>query len=330
MNIMDSRRILVVTLSNLGDVILTTPVFAALRETFPAAEISAFVGPKAADLFQDHPWVCHVYVYEKKASLREKLDLIMRIRRESFDLVVDLRHSLLSLFISPGKSTSIFRWRGASKKAHAVDTHLSILGELEIPAGLRNPFPLFGQEHLERARALFQARKINLDEPFFVIVPGARSHLKRWPAKRFKAVARLLREHNHAPIVLLGDKQERTVCNEIGEDLENFVFNLCGETTIGEFAAILGSAGLVVTNDSAALHLADLQDRRLVAIFGPTDEKRYGPRNPRARIVRKELFCSPCGLAQCPYKHECLDHLSVEEIFRACADVLQEDRLVTL
>ncbi len=321
-----AKHILVITLSNLGDVVLTTPVIAALREHFPEAKLSVLVGERPADLFLDHPWIHGLHIYNKKASIGEKLGLIRRLRSEHFDLVLDLRRSLFPWFIGAKKSNSVFRQSSNGNHLHAVDEHLSVLSSMSIPISFKTSFPLFNQRDIENTKKLFRGQGFDLNEPYLVVAPGARSHLKRWSAESYRTLMRLLGERLGVLMVLVGDKSETAIAEKVRGGLKFRILNLCGETNVRELASILSHAELVVTNDSATLHMADQQARPTVAIFGPTDEKRYGPRGPDARIIRKELFCSPCGLAQCPYKHECLKYISVEEVFKACIMLLKESR----
>ncbi len=325
-NFFQAKHILVITLSNLGDVVLTTPVMAALHEHFPETKLSVLVGERPADLFLGHPWIHSLHIYNKKASIGEKLGLIRKLRSEHFDLVLDLRRSLFPWFIGAKKSNSVFRLSSNGHYPHAVDDHLSILSGLDIPISFKTPFPLFDQRDIENTKKLFRGQGFDFNEPYLVVAPGARSHLKRWSAENYHTLMRLLGERFGLPMALVGDESEKATAEKVREGLKFRILNLCGETNVREVASVLAHAELVVTNDSATLHMADQQVRPTVAIFGPTDEKRYGPRGPDARVIRKDLFCSPCGLAQCPYKHECLKYISVEEVFKACIMLLKESR----
>lgn len=324
------KKILVVTLSNLGDAVLTTPVIAALREHFPVAELSILAGERSAGLFQGHVWVRHVYVYDKKASLRKKWDLILQMRREQFDLAVDFRHSLFPILIGAKNWNPLFQWGETKVGKHAVDDHLATLKALNVPSDFHAFFPFFNEKELKDTSELFRTQAVRLDAPFVVMAPGARSHLKRWDSNRFAQLAKTLHRQFKWPIVLVGDQSEKSICDQVAESVGDGVVNFAGLTTVQESAVVLAHARLVVTNDSACLHLADQQKSPTVAIFGPTDETRYGPRNGSSRVVRRTLFCSPCGLAQCPYRHECMENLSFEEVLRACLDTLQAERTVTV
>ena len=161
-----------------------------------------------------------------------------------------------------------------------------------------------------------------MEDPFLVIAPGARSDIKRWPSQRFRTLAKRLYTTYGLPIVLVGDRNEIAVSDSVALEGGSYIINLCGETSVQELAVLIHHALLVITNDSASLHLADLQNQAVVAIFGPTSDRRYGPRGARSKTVRKQLFCSPCEMAQCKYHHECMDELDEKEVLDACRTFL--------
>ena len=91
-----------------------------------------------------------------------------------------------------------------------------------------------------------------------------------------------------------------------------------------QLAHLLKKAKLLVTNDSAPMHLAAAMDTRVLAIFGPTDPAKYGPQGANHRVIRKALDCSPCEVAQCKFNHECMSSISVDEVFEAAKDMLKD------
>lgn len=159
--------------------------------------------------------------------------------------------------------------------------------------------------------------------PLIVLAPGARSHLKRWQAAGFARLADHLAEERGVQIVLVGEKAEEPIAREVASLMRHPVVNLCGRTNLSQLAALFKKAVLVITNDSACLHAADSVGTPMVAIFGPTDPKKYGPRNPRSKVVRLALVCSPCERALCPYHHECMKWLEVDEVYEAVAGILE-------
>jgi len=100
-------KILFITLSNIGDVILTLSVFSALKDSFQKEKIDVVVGPRAKEVFQKDPRVGNLFIYDKHANLKEKIAFIKKIRKKNYDLAVDMRASLIPLLIGARKRTSL-------------------------------------------------------------------------------------------------------------------------------------------------------------------------------------------------------------------------------
>lgn len=313
------RKILVVTLSNLGDIILTTPVISALRWKFPQSEITVVVGPKGAELFSGCKAVNSVILYDKHASLFWKLKFILRLFRKRFDLAVDLRHTAIPFLIFP-------RYRTPLRANHSVfpmrQRHLNHIKELVSNDSLQNRFDFFSEEDAKRADSKLRRYSNEFDAlRWIVIAPGAGSGLKRWGTQKFAWLAQYFAQKDKI-VVLVGSEKE--IGTQITQIAHQRVFNLMGEFSIREAAAIVSQSELVVSNDSAVMHLAHELSRPVVGIFGPTSDKKYGPSGPNARVVRKPLECAPCENAECQIERRvCLDDLQVEEVIRACEELFQ-------
>ncbi|MBI4435920.1 MAG: glycosyltransferase family 9 protein [Candidatus Omnitrophica bacterium] len=318
----DLKRILIISLSNIGDMLLTLPVLGSLRRAFPSAEVSLLVGRAGGDLFLQDPRLREVILYDKEASLREKWDLIRSLRKKRFDLVVDLRNSLFPLFIGAPHHTRLFT-QAPSELRHKIDRHLWKLNALGIPTdGWRKENLWIPSGVEDQMRNKLSPLGVRLEDPFIVVSPGSKSDLKRWRTAGFRELSdRLLRE-KRMPLLFVGDPQDRAAVETITASLQGPVHSLVGQTSLLDLAVLIREAKLLITNDSAPLHVATLLGTPTVAIFGPTDPKKYGPRSPRSEVVRKELFCSPCEKAQCPYHHECMEELEAEEVYQACCKLL--------
>ena len=93
-------------------------------------------------------------------------------------------------------------------------------------------------------------------------------------------------------------------------------------TTLRQLGALMERAALVITNDSASLHVAGAVGAPVLAIFGPTDARKYGPTGPKARVIRRRLFCAPCEQAQCRFSHECMRFIPADEVVAAATELL--------
>jgi ADP-heptose:LPS heptosyltransferase len=162
------------------------------------------------------------------------------------------------------------------------------------------------------------------DRPLVIMAPGARSHIKRWSVEGFAGVAdRLIAEHR-AQVIFSGEPDEEPIIEEILQLMVHPAHSAVGLLTIRQLGVLMGRAHLVLTNDSAALHLASLLQAPTVAIFGPTDAAKYGPTSPRCRTVRRRLFCAPCERSLCRFTHECMRFISPDEVFDAARQLLEE------
>lgn len=319
----ECRRILIVSLSNIGDVFLTVPVVRAVQEILPDAKVTVLVGEAAREIFQGDPRLHEVIPYDKKAPFRKKWRLIQVLRRKHFDLVVDLRNSLFPFLVGSPFQSSLWRWP-PREILHKMDQHLWKLKGLGIPMESWDSRDTLWirPEAEQRMRQIFETLRLPREEPFILLSPGSKSDLKRWKAASFAVLADRLHQEKQFPLLFVGEKSDKPFVEGITSFMTQPFHSLVGETSLSELVVLVRASKLLVTSDSATLHIASLLGTPTVALFGPTDPKKYGPRAEKSRVVRKELFCSPCEKARCPYHHECMEQLSSEEVFKACLELL--------
>lgn len=304
----ERTSILLVTLSNIGDVILTTPVIASLRSIFPRARLTVVAGPKAAPLLKKSHLIDRLLVYDKRAGLAHKLRLVRALREEFYEWVVDLRNSALPFLVRANYRSPIFRphcLKGAR------DRHLEILQRMNLKPNDGVSFDFFSKE--EEA-ALFEKLKVkgfSPSVPCVVVAPGAGSGAKRWPVENFSEVIKGLLETSSFNFAAVGDSEEAPLGEKISGVDPRRVVNLAGTLTLRELAALVSEAALVLSNDSACMHLGYELRRPVVAVFGPTDPEKYGRQNEIWKIVHKAPPAS-------------LKDISVDEVYAACRQLLDE------
>lgn len=299
-----AARILVISLTNIGDAILTTPVLDTLHRRWPRAPITLLVGPRAVPLFERDPRVAQVVAYDKTASLGARLTLWARLWATRFDLVVNLRHG----------------WRPAPA-GHRIQAHLDVVRRMGLVVDGAAPKIFVGPEDEAAAASWLADQPPGL--PLVAVAPGARSHLKRWAVEGFAAVCDALMAEDGVQVLLVGDAEDRAIAEQVIQRMRQSPMDLTGRTTLRQLAAVVRRAALVLTNDSACLHLATAVGTPVVALFGPTDPVKYGPTGPADRVVRLGLVCSPCERALCPYGHECMQWLPVRDVLNAVRSVLK-------
>jgi lipopolysaccharide heptosyltransferase II len=174
--------------------------------------------------------------------------------------------------------------------------------------------------HVEQ---LLKRWRLDTAKLLVVICPGARSHIKRWTAEGFAALADRLISEAGVSIIFCGEPDEEVIVEEVVTAMRQPAHSAVGLTTIRQAAALMQRAQLVITNDSASLHLASALKVPTVAIFGPTDADKYGPTAPKHRTIRRRLFCSPCEQALCRFNHECMRFISPQEVYDAATQLLR-------
>ncbi|UCD55402.1 MAG: lipopolysaccharide heptosyltransferase II [Candidatus Omnitrophota bacterium] len=318
------KRILAITLSNVGDIILTTPVIEVLLREFPGARLDVMVGPRGKEIFQCHKKLRNLIIYDKKAPFFEKFKLFLKLRSARYDLLVDLRHTILPFVLGARYKTNPFQ-RAPEEPAHKKDVHLSRLKNLGIDTSNNNfhiPIEETDKRYIDNLLGALKGK------PFIVVAPGAKSHVKRWPLKYFAELSDTLKNDLGYEIILTGGENDRIVIERILFYMKTKPVNLLEKTNICQLTYLIGKSKLLITNDSAPMHVGSACGAPTVAFFGPTDEKKYGPLTKAgSKVLRKNIRCSPCEVPQCVNKenrYECLKSISVQEAFRAVKGFLSE------
>lgn len=309
-------KILFITLSNIGDVILTLPVYSALKDSFQKEKIDVVVGSRAKEIFQKDPRVGNLFIYDKHASLKEKIDFIKKLRKENYDLAVDMRRSLMPLLIGARRRTSLALVEKRLVR-HKRSAHLSKLKDLGIEYKKRRNIYIDGKDKNEVA-GLLEEYGIKKDDLLIGVSPTCRSPLKQWPPEGFIAVLRELLQLGKYKVVLMGENKKGHISKKIANAVNNKnLIDLTGKTNLFQFFALIERTQVLLTCDSASLHIACDLGVRTVAIFGPTDFKEYGPIGKDDIVIKKDLKCAPCKKARCKFNNECMKEINAKEVLEA-------------
>ena len=310
-------KILVIQTAFIGDVILATPVSEALRRAHPDARIDLLVRSGCERLFEGHPFVGKVWVWQKKArKYANLLRLIRQLRRERYDWAINCQRFAASglLTIACGARHTVGFDKNPlslffSKKiphrigqGHETERNLALIAHL-APESVREARPrLYPQEqHFEELGAGWRGA-------FVVMAPASVWPTKQWPERKWIELARLIPDAYR--VALIGGPEDRDLCARISEALgpERGV-NLAGRLSLLASAALMSRAAMCYVNDSAPLHLASSVNAPVCAVFCSTlPEFGFGPLSDRSFFLQTEarLSCRPCGLhgkKSCPEGH---------------------------
>ncbi len=331
------RRIAIIKLDHIGDVILSIPAIANLRASFPQAHIAMVVKSSSELVARYIPYVDEILCYDARYFDRSRggkmLDLSrgMRFAREmrnrEFDLIVDLRGSFASLLFAMIAKSEHRVDRGTylvQRKSgrispvseHEAEVNMDILARAGVPIRLKEMFLELEKADLDSVDSLLRAGgELNLHSPVVVIHPGGPASLKRWSAERYaQLTCELLREYN-ARIVLVGGKGEKQIAHSIVSEMNEQAFDLSGRTTLGQLAAVLRRADLFIGNDSGPMHLAAACGTKVIGLFGPTSPQRFRPYGDNCIALRMETDCPPCMREECRRpEYRCIDSISVNDV----------------
>ena len=338
------RPLLVVQTAFLGDVVLTTPLLAALRRAHPHRALHVVATPLGVSVLAGHPAVDVLHAYAKRGEergLQGLLRLVSRLRKERFEIAIAAQRSARTGFLVRGSGAPVRVGFASSPGAWALTDRVPWQAERHAvhrylaraaPAGgdpAADPTP--GLAVLPEASAKVSAALaedgVAPDAALLVLAPGSTWGTKRWTREGFAAVVTAAPERGLHP-VLVGSPDERALCQEVGALAGGGIPNLAGRTGPPELTALLARARALVTNDSGPAHVASAVGTPVVAVFGSTVPAfGYTPWGARNRIVEHAaLACRPCsshGPQVCPLgHHRCMREIGPAQVLAALDAVL--------
>jgi ADP-heptose:LPS heptosyltransferase len=274
------HKILLITLSNIGDAVMTTPVLEALHQRYPQAVIDIVTDARASRLFTHCPYRGTILERDKQAGWRGTVTLVRQLRNTRYDLIVDLRTDGLTLLLRARQRLT--RRNARPPGYHAVERHFGVIAGHLNNTGIPAEKLWLSQAEHDVARQQLSGLP---GQRWLALAPGARWPPKCWPTQSFSALVNRLPATFDA-VILLGDATELAVCQDIKDSLSLPGINLAGKTDLLQATAILSRANLLVANDSGLGHIAAAIDTPSITLFGPGDPARYHPWHRQARWIQ--------------------------------------------
>lgn len=271
----EGNTFLFITLSNIGDALLTTPVLQFLHRHDETAVIDIVGDERSSMLFLHCPYRGEIYHKQKQRFLRGVPALLSELRRKRYDLVVDLRTDILARLVRADKR---FVKTDGGGHAHAVERHFAAISPLTEGEDIPYTTLWLGQEDRDYADGVCRQLPGN---KWLCIGPGANWEKKIWPAENYAATADKLRGGFDA-LVLLGNKADNREAERVAGRVEAHCLNLCGQTTLLQAAAVMERMTLFLGNDSGLGHIAAAVGTPSFTLFGPGSPERYHPWGPCA------------------------------------------------
>lgn len=350
------KKILIIRLSAIGDVVHVLPALRLLRSHFPEARISWLVEDKASDILTGHPDIDDVIVFPRKKwqatilkitktinTLSEILSFYKRLRGEHYDLTIDfqgnLKSGIMNLItvsekkVGFGKGycrelnylTTQYQAFPPKKKMHRIDKNLFLLKELGLDNGFQRPkLPVFELD--KKYISKFITNDINPSLPIIIIHPGTSKFgsYKQWPPLNYALLADMILDTYEVNVIFTWGPYEFGIVKEIVKEMKHKALPACETRSIKQLIELIKRATLFIGGDTGPLHIASILDIPVVGIYGPKDPAIYGPYNGKAIVIKKDVPCSPCSKRACG-DPICMTSILPEDVFLGVKKLLPSE-----
>jgi lipopolysaccharide heptosyltransferase II len=357
------RRILLIRVDLIGDLVLSLTALRALKRAYPEAEIDVLALPSSAQVITSDPDISQIITYDPniwrrpRALLRREnwsalWKLARRLRGRHYDLALSLLGPWAALLavlsgaqrrvgFGQESNPNLFTDNVAGRHwdehdhLHEVDYCLQLAqaAGATLQDGDRVPHLYVGEQARQGLEEMLQHEGIDLDKPIIAChVSSNNGQSKRWPIPYWaRLLDTLIAEQKYA-VVLTGAPADQPLITTITQRMHEKPYNLAGKTSLAQLAALLQRADLLITGDSGPMHIAAAVDTALIAIHGPTDPVMSGPVSPYATILHSDIWCRPCytargGPADCRFfTTQCMKDIKPEQVFTVVQQKLNDVR----
>lgn len=322
------RKILVVNVNWLGDVVFSTPVFGALKKAYPDAEIVCLAVPRVKAVVESCPWIDRMISYDEDGAhktLWGKMRLIGSLRREKFDCCFFLHRSLtraLLVFLAgipvrvgyPTKGRGVlltFRVKPLAGHVHRSDEYIRVIEDFGVAVEDRACVLNVDESLCAQMRERLSQSGVVEGDRVILVNLGGNWDLKRWPIEKFIELIDRLQEDLGWKVVVCGADKDAVLVQCVVSRVRSAIISFVGKTSLKELLALMRVVGRMVTADTGPLHLASSVGARTVALFGPTRPELTGPRGRGVPVfIQKDVGCNarPC------YHLECRDNICMKTI----------------
>ena len=339
------RKILVIQLGDIGDVVWAIPAFWALKDAFPQTVLSVLVRNPNGDLLLDDFHIDKIFQVDQQ-SVFKGLRLLKNLRREKFDLLFDLRADDRGAFISFFSGARIraalyyqgLHWRNKmfthlanppqakERILGAAEQSLKIIRSFGIQETTSIPQIFVSTATKNKMGRLLKAENVAAKNGYVTINPFSRWPYKEWDMDKWRQLTFFIWQTYKMPVIITGSAAEKQRAEALAAIGRYPIYNLAGKTTLREMAALLQMSRLHIGVDSAAPHIAAAVGTPTITIYGPSDWRDWAPPGDRNQVVLPDMDCSPCHKKGCDGngRSKCLENLSVAKVQDAVEKMLNK------
>lgn len=334
-------NILFIRVDRVGDMVLSTPAYEAIKAAYPRARLTVMASKTNALILENNPHVDEIIVYDRIAPLLEKMRFLKGLRTRHFDLAIDPfdDYELETAWIAwmsganyrvgyEAYGREVFfnvSMQRSVKEKHFIDITLDLLKVIGVSYHARQPAIYLDEP--ERSWAAQWIKKQGLQDRMLIALhPGAYYETQRWPPEYFADLINMIHKRKEAEIILFGAPTDTGLIANIQARAQKSV-PVSIEPDIRRFLALLSYCRILVCNNSGPLHCAVALDVPTISFMGPTIKARWAPVGGRHRVLRQDdLPCIGCNLGYCRIKtHECMRWIEPAMVIRLIWEELLDE-----
>lgn len=326
------KKILLIKPRGIGDIVLSTIVLDDLKKTFPSAEIHYLTETFAKDALANNPLVTKVHTMQKTELV---FRVALRLRKEKFDMIIDLwsnPRSAQITFLTHSKYRVGFSYRGrryaynifgtsGRGEHHSAEHNLELLKALGITITSKRIHFYTNEKDDNWALEFIKANSLT-NKKIIGVIPSGGWPSKRCDAEKWVDICNTIMQKYKVIFLVLWGPGDESDANFIKNYLKDDAV-LIPEVNIGKMSSLIKNCALVIANDSGPMHIAAALGVPTLGIFGPTNPKAHRPFSPNSDyVIKEDLHCIICNKLECPYNHECMRELSVDEVLKKVQKLL--------
>ena len=336
-----SHRILIMRVGAFGDILMGTPLLAALRRAYPNAHLTWIAEYTEIEAIDANPYIDELVRWDgsywkrmvRKLAyvswLRHVMQMRKTLHRKQYDVFVSFQPEewpLLAYGVGAKLKVGVFdtfrRYYRAQKTSgntrlytnsysylnlpdHRIDQYLLTLEALGLPPAPTQPLSIgYTEADREAAKLYLSNNGFSGQQPLVLLAPLTTWPTKCWSPECYAELANALAREQNCRMIVIGSGKEREAVEALAAQMEPRPLTAAGTLTFRQMAALADQCALVVSGDTGPMHVASALNIPQVALFGPTSPKWYGPRSPHAISLLHPVPCGPCDQKFCPNEGE--------------------------
>lgn len=336
------KKILVINLVGIGDLIMSTPAIKALRRQFQDAKICLLVYSFNKELVENSPYVDNIFVLDRRLNMKD-IDTLFKLRKINFDIAINLYNvyskrgainmaTMLKIIKAKktlGRDTDgrgfFYDYKIPERfddLTHQVERMLAVVESLGAKEEDKRLDIWISEEKHNNLDTFLKNTNISKEDFIIGLNPGSIRPSHRWPIKNFAILANALKNNYKAKVVVTGNKKEIGLARRLKQLSGEDIFISSGEFSLSDLVNFIRVCNIYISNDTGPMHIANALGVPLVAITGSGSKMTYPYLKEKTIILKKDIDCSPCYKNYC-WRLDCLKAISPEDVMKAVKTLLK-------